>query len=170
MREHAGSLNIQSARLSIDPEADPIADSTQTTSVSILKVGGSVLTLPDLVDRLQHVIQKFGIAGPVLVTGGGSAADTIRRLQPICGLSSEVAHWLAIDSMTQNAQWLARLHRQIVCVPDRDSAQAAIVSGLPSGPITYLTRARLSSCIGLLAPCTRTRHLHDHRGRTLKFT
>jgi aspartokinase-like uncharacterized kinase len=130
MREHAGSLNIQSARLSIDPEADPIADSTQTTSVSILKVGGSVLTLPDLVDRLQHVIQKFGIAGPVLVTGGGSAADTIRRLQPICGLSSEVAHWLAIDSMTQNAQWLARLHRQIVCVPDRDSAQAAIVSGL----------------------------------------
>ena len=130
MREHAGSLNIQSARLLTDPEADPIADSTQTASVSILKVGGSVLTLPDLYDRLQHVIRHFGIAAPVLVTGGGSAADTIRRLQPVCGLSSEVAHWLAIDAMTQNARWLSRLHRQMVCVPDRDAANAAIINGL----------------------------------------
>lgn len=130
MRELAGSLNIRSARSLTDPEADPIAENTQTAPVSILKVGGSLLTLPDLVDRLQHVIRHFAIAAPVLIIGGGAAADKIRDLQPLCGLTAEAAHWLAIHAMTENARWLGRLHRQIVRIPDRETAKSALLNGL----------------------------------------
>jgi 5-(aminomethyl)-3-furanmethanol phosphate kinase len=130
MRELAGSLNIRSARSLTETGADPIAESTETASVSILKVGGSVLTLPDLVDRLQYVIRHFAIAAPVLIIGGGAAADKIRDLQPLCGLTAEAAHWMAIHAMTQNARWLGRLHRQIVCIPDRETAKSALLNGL----------------------------------------
>lgn len=47
--------------------------------VTVLKLGGSLLDLADLPDRLRSVIKMLGDNGPLLVCGGGDAADLVRR-------------------------------------------------------------------------------------------
>lgn len=69
----------------------------------LVKVGGSLLDLPELRDRLRRL--PLMLEQPMrLVVGGGSAADLIRRLQPVHQLGEADAHRVAIGTMDLNGQ------------------------------------------------------------------
>lgn len=69
----------------------------------VVKVGGSLLDLPDLAMRLQ------AWRPALFVAGGGAMADAVRRLHRIHGLPEEVSHWLALRTCTIHAHFLAHL-------------------------------------------------------------
>ena len=92
------------------------------TAPVVLKLGGSLLTIPDLMNRLDAVIQLLRPQPVLIVPGGGAAADVIRDLDRKLHLSPEKAHREAIAAMSHNAALLCRLNRTLKLVQNRDEA------------------------------------------------
>jgi 5-(aminomethyl)-3-furanmethanol phosphate kinase len=100
----------------------------------IYKVGGSLLSLPDLSRRLCSVLeQPVSFAGatrhervkPLLVVGGGLVADVVRNWDEVHKLGDERAHDLALRSMSFNAHLVASVLKQARVVASRAEAAAA---------------------------------------------
>ncbi len=76
----------------------------------VVKVGGSLYDHPRLGPGLNAFLDPLVRAGPVwLVPGGGAAADAVRELDRTHRLGEEVAHWLALRSLSVTALFLAGL-------------------------------------------------------------
>ena len=102
------------------------------TAPVVLKLGGSLLTIPDLMDRLESVISRLRPSPVLIVPGGGAAADVIRDLDRKLLLSPEKAHRDAIAAMSQNAALLCRLNKSLRLVRNYDEAQLAWSEGHPA--------------------------------------
>lgn len=74
-------------------------------AIRVVKVGGSLLDLDDLTDRLRRWFASQAKAANVLVVGGGRRADLVRARQS--ELTDREAHWLAIETMEANSRWLS---------------------------------------------------------------
>lgn len=75
---------------------------------SIVKVGGSLLSLPDLAARLREALTLLD--GPAaLIVGGGAAVDTVRDWGTVFDLDEVTAHWLAVDSLSLTARLVCDL-------------------------------------------------------------
>ncbi len=94
-------------------------------SIIVLKVGGSLLSLPDLPERLTGVITSFESASPLLLIGGGPAADIVRSWQSTHRLDENTSHDLALQAMALNAQLVAELLPATTLVADRGQAERA---------------------------------------------
>lgn len=70
----------------------------------LYKIGGSLLDVPELFTRLKEVIRSRPMEKPLLVWGGGAAADLVREWDEKFDLSDEEAHLLAIRAMDMNAE------------------------------------------------------------------
>ncbi len=118
----------------------------------ILKLGGSLLTLPDLLDRLQSVVSLLNTNRLLIIPGGGAAADEIRRMDACFQLSSEKAHWAAIAAMSANASLLARLSGFLDVVKSPDDAAHVWARGRVAILDTYSFLKSEEQCpeIGLL--------------------
>jgi aspartokinase-like uncharacterized kinase len=92
------------------------------TAPVVLKLGGSLLAIPDLMDRLEAVISRLRPSPVLIVPGGGAAADIIRVLDQKLGLSQEKAHRDAIAAMSYNAALLCRLNKSLQLVKKHDEA------------------------------------------------
>ena len=97
----------------------------------VYKLGGSLLDLPDLAQRLNALLNEplpF-FTRPVakkpnrlVVVGGGPIADAVRQLDRTHGLGDELAHRLAMQSMSLNAQLVAAVVRDAELVTSREEA------------------------------------------------
>jgi len=76
--------------------------------LSVVKVGGSLLDLPDLCSRLERWWQNRP-TGTIhwLVVGGGLQVDTIRENWAADRCDDVEAHWSSIKAMRQNSARLA---------------------------------------------------------------
>ena len=97
--------------------------------VTVWKVGGSLLTLPDLPERLETAMTAAAALKPLIVVGGGDTADLVRRWDRIHGLGEERAHWLALESLGLNELLLTRLLRGTTIVETRRDAARAWAEG-----------------------------------------
>ncbi|MFP6767445.1 MAG: hypothetical protein VB859_04690 [Planctomycetaceae bacterium] len=94
-------------------------------SILVLKVGGSLLSLPDLPERLAALVASFESPSPLLVIGGGPAADIVREWQSTHRLDESISHDLALQAMALNAQLVADLFPRTTLVANRDQANRA---------------------------------------------
>jgi len=78
-------------------------------TIVVYKLGGSLLDLPDLPQRLAQIAAQRPTARPLLVVGGGAAADLVRHWDRLHRLGNDAAHWLAIEAMHLNACLLHEL-------------------------------------------------------------
>lgn len=78
----------------------------------VVKVGGSLLDLDDLADRLRRWLVEDCEASSLLVVGGGRRVDLLRAQRR--QITDVQAHWLAIDAMLANARALSeQLHEAV---------------------------------------------------------
>jgi 5-(aminomethyl)-3-furanmethanol phosphate kinase len=123
-----------------------------------VKVGGSLLTLPDLASRLSRLSTAVAADRLMLLVGGGEAADLVRDWDRIHGLNSEASHWLAIDSMSLTARLLAKLipHWPLVsnrrAAFDRDASIKTVI--LDPRPVIEETSANDGSALPVGWDCT----------------
>lgn len=75
---------------------------------AVIKLGGSLLDLPDLVTRLEELSVHWG-PRPLLVVGGGEAADLVRAWDQRFQIGEQRSHWLALDSLELTARLLTTL-------------------------------------------------------------
>jgi aspartokinase-like uncharacterized kinase len=81
--------------------------------IVVVKVGGSLLDLPELPARLGEVLAHPDLAPcrTLLVPGGGAFVDVLRRLDAVHGFGDPTAHALAVHALDFNARVLARIGR-----------------------------------------------------------
>jgi len=74
--------------------------------IHVIKLGGSLLDLPELIDRFDtYCLQRLKGAG-LLVVGGGKAADLIRHFHQLHPLELSVGHDLCVRAMQLNTHML----------------------------------------------------------------
>ncbi len=94
-------------------------------SVAVLKLGGSLLDLPDLAVKVRQVLNHLHGDLPLLICGGGAAADLVRQWHRDFQLDEEQAHWLALEAIRLNQRLLLELLPECELVASRESAAAA---------------------------------------------
>jgi aspartokinase-like uncharacterized kinase len=70
----------------------------------VIKLGGSLLDWPQLLERLRAWRRRQPTAHDVLLIGGGALAEALRRFDHIHKLGEPAAHWLCIDAMAIHAR------------------------------------------------------------------
>lgn len=86
------------------------------SELHVIKLGGSLLDLPDLFARMEVIRRQYVEHRAVLVVGGAEAADVVRRFDAMHHLKEGDAHWLAIRAMQFNAHLIASVLRDGVIV------------------------------------------------------
>lgn len=95
----------------------------------VVKVGGSLFDLPQLGERLRAFLAPW--PRTLIVPGGGALVDTVRRLDHAHGLGPETCHWLALQAMSMNARFLARLLPGACVVSEPGDAGSQILDAYP---------------------------------------
>jgi len=98
-------------------------------SFIVLKIGGSLLTLPDLAERLRSVWNRWPEHAILIVVGGGAAADVVRDWDQTFQLGQDASHWLAIESLDLSASLIQLLLPELRLVRSLSQMQAAHASG-----------------------------------------
>jgi aspartokinase-like uncharacterized kinase len=75
----------------------------------VFKLGGSLLTLPELASNLNEALKQRIGNNCLIIAGGGATADLVREWSRIYKLDDEIAHWLAIASLDFNNRFLQHL-------------------------------------------------------------
>ncbi len=75
----------------------------------VVKVGGSLFDWPEFPARLRAYVESRRQERPVLIVGGGPAADWIRQLDRTFGLGAVKAHALAVRSLDLTARVVAEM-------------------------------------------------------------
>jgi aspartokinase-like uncharacterized kinase len=96
---------------------------------SVIKLGGSLLGLPDLPARLRNIRADFSRPRSVLLCGGGETVEQIRRWDRAYGLGEEASHWIALRALTINALVLERAAPLVEHVESSGSFEAVWSSG-----------------------------------------
>src|SRR5262245_6432210 len=94
----------------------------------VVKLGGSLLTMPGLGAKLRDWLDALATRKSILVVGGGAAVDAIRVLDAVHHFGEEQAHWLAVRAMSLNARVVAQLlpaSRFITALEDGEETWAA---------------------------------------------
>ncbi len=84
---------------------------------TLIKVGGSLFDLPDLSERLRHLMKGLNSSKIILFPGGGLSADVVRDLDRIHNIGEESSHWLALKSLSLNAYFLQAILPEFVVSP-----------------------------------------------------
>lgn len=79
----------------------------ESTPIHVIKLGGSLLTLSDLVARFEAFCSQYLTGHGLLVVGGGEPAETVRFFDRHVGFDETTGHWLAIRAMHFNAHLVA---------------------------------------------------------------
>lgn len=96
--------------------------------IRVYKVGGSLFEWPELFGWLQSLLAAEP-GRPLLVSGGGAAADVVRDWDRIHQVGERRAHSLAIKSLHLGEALLADGLHNARIVTDRNSAEALWQSG-----------------------------------------
>lgn len=73
------------------------------SSFRVVKVGGSLLSLPRLASVLEQWLTRQPNMPTLLVVGGGDLADAVRALDRRQAIDEAAAHWMAVRAMQVNA-------------------------------------------------------------------
>ena len=93
----------------------------------VYKLGGSLLSCCDLAVRLKAVLQQRPGSYPLIIVGGGSAANVVRAWSVTHTLTEVAAHWLAVRSLSLNRGLLRHLLPESHEVSSRDEFQRSEV-------------------------------------------
>ena len=106
----------------------------------VIKVGGSLAARPASLRRLMETLARAARRHSlVVVPGGGSFADEVRRADHAFGLADSAAHWMAILAMDQYGHLLAGLAADAVLARSRRELAPGRLNVL--APSAWLLRA-----------------------------
>lgn len=89
----------------------------------VIKVGGSLLAAADLGPCLREWLAAHAPRQTILVPGGGRLADVVRDLDRTHSLGDDLAHRLALHTMTINAHVLTGLVPESCVIDGPDLAE-----------------------------------------------
>jgi aspartokinase-like uncharacterized kinase len=76
---------------------------------AIVKLGGSLLGLPDLGGRLTTYLADFSRPRPILICGGGPAVERLREWDRLYAIGETECHWIALRMLSVNTRIVSRI-------------------------------------------------------------
>ena len=98
-------------------------------AVRIIKVGGSLLDLPDVRSRFEAWLAQQEKNCNFVVVGGGKLVDAIRGYDQTHGLAATSAHSLAIGAMGLSAELFAQLIPKLLLVREQTDPRSIAYNG-----------------------------------------
>src|SRR4051794_30598408 len=89
----------------------------------VFKLGGSLMTLERLAERLQLALDQRSNEQCLVIPGGGESADIVRGWSRVHHIDEETAHSLALSSLDLNRHLIEHLLK-IKSVISRTAAEA----------------------------------------------
>ena len=87
---------------------------------AIFKIGGKILensnNIKSTISQLTQLIEEKILQKIIIVPGGGSYANFIRKIDDELKLGDDLTHWMAIYSMNHNGKELSRKFPELVCI------------------------------------------------------
>jgi len=91
------------------------------SSVSaVIKLGGSLLDLPDLSHRVDGLLDGLDRPHPIMLCGGGPSVDVIRKWDRLHGLGEEASHWISLEALVISALVAERIMARLELVTSPD--------------------------------------------------
>jgi aspartokinase-like uncharacterized kinase len=103
---------------------------SQPRPFAVFKIGGSLFDLPELPELVEQVLGQRPGTAPLLVAGGGPAADAVRDWDRVHHLGETAAHELALEAMDLSASLLARFFPEARLVRSEPQARMAASDGV----------------------------------------
>ena len=89
---------------------------TQSRPRRTIKLGGSLLDLPDLPARFRGWLAGQAASENLLVVGGGKLAEALREADQLHHVGDAVAHRLCVRAMSIHAEMVARILGEAVLI------------------------------------------------------
>jgi len=106
-------------------------------NLTLIKLGGSLLTTPHLTSWLNLIAAQQGDI--ILIAGGGIFADSVRIAQQLCPFSEQAAHEMALLAMSQYALLLQDSCKKLQAFSSLDELEK-ILKEKQSIPIWHPTK------------------------------
>ncbi len=101
----------------------------QNGQVHVIKLGGSLLDLPNLAERFEAFSRELAGRCGVLIVGGGRGADHVREFDRDHALGEENGHWLAVRAMQLNTYLVVAVLRRARVVANAQDCAGAWAAG-----------------------------------------
>lgn len=102
-------------------------------SPRVVKLGGSLLGLPDLRCRVDSWFRANPHPLNLIVVGGGELVESIRRLHDQHHLPDSFAHWMCIDLLEQTAKLAEHLFPKFLSIATAAGLEQLVASPSPRG-------------------------------------
>lgn len=107
----------------------------------VLKLGGSLLDLPDLNERLQRWLAEDQALVNLIVVGGGEIVEAVRAMERVHKLDHAFVHWLCVDLLGHTLQIATQVLTGIEAIRTEQELQNYIAHP-PSQPFTACVDVR----------------------------
>lgn len=117
----------------------------------VVKLGGSLLDVPNLADRFERWYQRQPPMVSIVVVGGGASVDVLRDFDRANNLDAATAHWLAIRAMQFNARIVESLLPKVMWGDSFDQMFTCDIEAgiLIADPWKLLTETAASGALSL---------------------
>ena len=118
-----------------------------TIQAIIVKIGGKILenveNLQSTIAQLRELLKKNIVQKILIIPGGGSLANHIRKIDSTLNIGDDLSHWMAILAMDYNGVELSKKFSDIDYIIDFNLLQDLIIEKekrqiLIFGPFNYL--------------------------------
>lgn len=116
----------------------------------VIKLGGSLLTMPNLNERFQAWCSENPYPLTLIIVGGGGIVDAVRGIDHANPLAEEFTHWLCIDLMQHTARIAHQLLDSVDLIETPDQLRR-LISGIGQPANDQATDPVIA--IALVGPC-----------------
>ena len=85
----------------------------------IVKIGGKILenkeNLASTISQFKHICENNIVQKIILIPGGGTYANFVRKLDKKISIGDELSHWMAIFAMNYNGIRINQEYLQLTC-------------------------------------------------------
>lgn len=92
----------------------------------VLKLGGSLLTMPDVSTRVQRWLGLQPPAQNLMVVGGGELVEAVRTLDDVHDFDSRWSHWLCVDLLSHTSRLAQQIFPGWACITTHGELQEAL--------------------------------------------
>ncbi|MCA9008940.1 MAG: hypothetical protein KDB01_04290 [Planctomycetaceae bacterium] len=101
--------------------------------VRVIKLGGSLLLMPQLKEKFQKWCQQNPHPLTLIVVGGGAIVDAVRNIHAVNALPEDFAHWVCIDLMRHTARLAQQILGEVDLYETVDDLQRAFTGAANDG-------------------------------------
>jgi hypothetical protein len=114
--------------------------------VRVVKLGGSLLTMPNLKQKFQKWLRENPHPLTLIIVGGGPVVDAVRQVHLANPLSEEFAHWVCIDLLQHTARIAYQVLGNVDLMETMDDLQQSLSDSNVNSSTPIIAVVQVATC------------------------